>query len=45
MPSLIDDFLGGIFLPFCEKYYVKYYFLKLKNLQKSTKFSTILKGA
>jgi hypothetical protein len=45
MPSLIDDFLGEIFMSFCEKYYVKYSFLKFKNLQKPTQLSTILKGA
>jgi hypothetical protein len=45
MPSLINDFLGGIFLPFLEKYYVKYYFFKLENLQKATQLSTILQGA
>jgi hypothetical protein len=46
MPSLIDDFLGGIFLPFCEKILCQIFFFKIKKIsKKSTQLSTILKGA
>jgi hypothetical protein len=45
MPSLMDDFLGGISFAILWKILCQIFFLKIKNLQKSTEFSTILKGA